>query len=278
MLPYKAPAGVDPDGEAVYPYAMAEDLVALSARFSRAMRDLRAAFLAGPPSPGPATPPSGWLSAAGATPLSWADRARLEAVPFRAALADAELAALAEGGERCAFWINVYNALASLSVVELGIRGRLESQANFPFRTVLVAGGFRWSLDDIEDGILRGNRPGRGWPWRPFGRRDGRAVLALRDPDLRARFALDRCTRSSPAFRAYSAAKIREELAAAEADFAAEAFRPVPAERTIVCSRLFAWWRRDFPGRWLDDLAYKGWKVRYLPYDGRVAAPRDPMR
>lgn len=259
-----------------YPIGMAKDLVALSAEFSLAMAELRAAFLAASaegralrvPLPAPLR------GALAATKAPWADRARTAAAPYRAKLAAAELSPLGTDEARCAFWINTYNALASLSVAELGVRDMIARQPDFFYRTAFVAAGFRWSLEDIEQGILRANRPSRVWPFRPFGRRDGRSALALREPDFRMHFALDRCDRSSPLLRVYSAEGIREELAAAETDFAAREFRISPETRTIACSRLFARARRDFPGRWLDDPAFAGWHIKLQPYDGRVSPPR----
>lgn len=257
---------------------MHQDLGKLSIDFALAARDLRDAFLASPDE-GARGSLFGALGArrpyAGPSP-EWRDRARIAALPFRASLAEADLARLGEDAGRIAFWTNLYNALASLGVVELGLRGRIERQPDFFYRTVMVSGGMRFCLEDIEQGLLRGNRSSPGWPFRPFGRRDPRASLAVREPDFRIHFALDRCDASSPAFGTYEPASLGPALAAAEAAFAADWFRPDPASRTVACARLFVNARRDFPGRWLGDPAYAGWKVGVLPHDGRVVPSRGP--
>jgi len=255
---------------------MADDLQNLAAEFAIAARDLRDAFLASPEPRrrGPLSGNPGRLGFFSAVAGEWQTRARLAALPYRAALDEADPASLEGDEERIAFWLNAYNALASLSVVEYGLRGRLERQADFFYRTAAIVGGSRFSLEDIEVGILGGNRPSPSWPFRPFGRRDPRASFAPRLPDFRYRFALDRCIASSPAFRIYSPASLRAELVEAECDYASRFFLPDPASKTIACSRLYKLARRDFPGRWLDDPAFALWRLRLLPYDGRVVPSR----
>jgi hypothetical protein len=255
---------------------MADDLTKLAAEFALASRDLRDAFLA---SPEPkrrgliagAFGQRGFFSAVAG---EWQSRARIAALPYRAALDEADPERLASDEERIAFWLNTYNALASLSLLEFGVRDRLERQADFFYRTAAIIGGCRFGLEDIEQGILGGNRPSPSWPFRPFGRRDRRAAFAPRKPDFRFHFALDRCVASSPVFRVYAPASLDADLAEAESDYAARFFRPDAASKTIVCSRLYKRARRDLPGRWLDDAAYSRWRVRLLPYDGHVVPSR----
>ncbi|HUW40266.1 MAG TPA: DUF547 domain-containing protein [Rectinemataceae bacterium] len=240
---------------------MSEDLVELSAAFSRSMLKLRESFFSS----------SGEIARA-------ETMARLAAAPFRGALAEAEPRSLEGPGERAAFWINLYNACVSLSLVELGIRENILLRADFFIRTVIELGGFGFSLDAIENGVLRGNRRPRAWPLRPFGSGDPRRALCLAGPDRRLCFALNKGAASSPAVRIFSAAALDEELEAAERDFAARHFTADAAARRLSCSRIFAWARQDIGAFWLGGPAYRGWKTRYEDFDWRAAPGGDDAR
>jgi len=251
-----------------------KDLEELAASFAATARGLRDEYLASPEEGGILSRSFRRRSPLARLEGEWQDRSHVAALPFRAALAEAEPGRIEPDEARIAFWANAYNAFAALSVVELGVRDRIERQPDFFYRTVAYAAGRRICLEDIEHGILRGNRSPPGWPFRPFGRRDSRAAWAVREPDSRVVFVLDRCVASSPEPRVLSSATLRAELAEAESAYAAGYFLAYPESRTLACSRLFREARADFPGRWLDDPAYSGWKSRLLPYDGRVAPSR----
>ncbi len=233
---------------------MSEDLVELSAAFSRSMRRLRADFFASP------------------AEIQRAETmARLAAAPFRGALAEAEPRSLEGPGERAAFWINIYNACVSLSLVELGIRENILLRADFFIRTVIELGGFGFSLDAIENGILRGNRRPRAWPLRPFGSGDPRRALCLAGPERRLCFALNKGAVSSPSLRVFSAVRLEAELDEAERDFAAGHFVPDAAAKRLRCSRIYAWARKDIGAFWLGESAYRGWKTRYEDFVWRAS-------
>jgi hypothetical protein len=232
---------------------MDEDPVEISSAFSAAMLRLRREFLSG----------------IADLQASAAAKAVAEAAPFKAFSASGGIAKIPDGCERSAFWINAFNGLASLSIVELGATLELPRYPAYRVRTVLEAGDQGLSLENIEEGILRGNRPAPGWPFRSFGLGDKRRPLVLGHPDFRLHFALNCGFASCPPVRLYSAADLDRQLASAEANFAAAHFRPDPASESIVCSRVFVSRKRDFPGRWLDDIAYRGWKAVVEPFDLR---------
>ena len=161
-------------------------------------------------------------------------------------LAGARLDSLTERGERLAFWINVYNALVLHGIVGLGVRRSVARVWNFFGRTAYRIDGATFSPDDIEHGVLRGNRRRVMPPLRPFGARDPRRRLALDPLDPRIHFAINCGARSCPPVGVYRAALIDGQL-----DLATRSF--VNAEVTlergrIVCSRLFKWYRGDFDG------------------------------
>ncbi|HTX71221.1 MAG TPA: DUF547 domain-containing protein [Rectinemataceae bacterium] len=240
---------------------MAHDLAGLSAAFSHAMQKLRAEHFAGSVE---------------------ADReeshARLAAAPFRGELVAARVDTLETIEQRRAFWMNIYNACVSLSIVELGLRGSILLRAEFYIRTAIEIGGLGFSLDAIENGVLRANRRPRAWPLRPFGRSDPRLAHCLPQPEPRLCFALNKGVASSPSLRVFEPRTIGRELEAAEAEFSAVHFIADSGERRICCSRLYGWARRDMDGRWLDDPAYRGWKVSYEPFDWRVSSGQGPER
>jgi hypothetical protein len=167
---------------------------------------------------------------------------------------------LTERGARLAFWINVYNALVLHGIVSLGVRRSVARAWNFFGRVAYRIGGFVLSADDIEHGVLRGNRRRVIPPTRPFGGRDPRRELALAPLDPRIHFAINCGARSCPPVGVYRQAAIDGQLDLATRHFVNEGVALEGGR--IVCSRLFKWYRRDFDGagglnafllRYLDD-------------------------
>ena len=175
-------------------------------------------------------------------------------------LAGLRLETLAGRGERLAFWINVYNALVLHGIVALGVRRSVARAWNFFGRAAYRIGGFVLTPDDVEHGVLRGNRRRVFPPLRPFRARDPRRGLALDPLDPRIHFAINCGARSCPPVSVYRAALIDTQL-----DRAARSFVNTEValeDGRVVCSRLFKWYRRDFDGaggvpafllRYLDD-------------------------
>jgi hypothetical protein len=174
-----------------------------------------------------------------------------------------------EGPEALALWINLYNALVIREVLRryplASIRPTVAGFPNwlaflrFFSRPVIVLQGRPLSLNRIEHRILRPR----------FG-------------DPRVHFALVCAARGCPLLRpeAYRPERIEEQL---EED--AHRFLQHPgklrfdaARRTLHCSRIFQWYRRDFQavapsigayvGRYRPDLELPaGVRIAYLPYD-----------
>lgn len=175
-------------------------------------------------------------------------------------LGTARLATLEGDGARLAFWINVYNALVLHAIVGLGVRRSVARVWNFFGRAAYRVDGFVLSPDDVEHGVLRGNRRRVIPPLRPFGAGDPRRGLALASLDPRLHFAINCGARSCPPVGIYRAATIDAQLELATRNFVNEEVRL--EDGRIVCSRLFKWYRHDFdaPGglgafllRYLDD-------------------------
>src|SRR5215831_7909443 len=99
------------------------------------------------------------------------------AVEAARGLADVRLATLSAREERLAFWINVYNALVLHAIVGLGVRRSVARARNFFGRAAYRIGEFVFSADDVEHGVLRGNRRRVLPPLRSFGARDPRRAF-----------------------------------------------------------------------------------------------------
>ena len=155
---------------------------------------------------------------------------------------------LTSRSQALAFWINVYNAMVIHGALTFGVRRNMTEVPRFFQRTAYVIGGRRYSLNDIEHGILRGNR---GHPLRvvlpqlmPW---DARRGLVVRPTDARIHFALNCGAASCPPVRHYTADNIDSEL-----DLASRAFvngggvRVDPQRGGVVLSRIFLLYTRDF--------------------------------
>jgi hypothetical protein len=175
-------------------------------------------------------------------------------------LGGVRLETLTGRGARLAFWINVYNALVLHGIVSLGVRRSVARVWNFFGRAAYRIDGLVFSPDDVEHGVLRGNRRRVIPPLRPFGARDGRRGLSLAPIDPRIHFAINCGARSCPPVGVYRADVIDDQLDVAARTFVNDEVALVDGR--IVCSRLFKWYRRDFEGvgglhgvllRYLDD-------------------------
>ena len=117
-------------------------------------------------------------------------------------------------------------------------------------RTGYIIGGFRFTMDDIEHGILRGNSR---TSWQIFGSSyffsgDERARYSLQK-DPRIHFALNCGTLSSPAIKVYTTFDVGGELKSATKSFFATGITVVQKEGSEVevhLSRLFKWFYADF--------------------------------
>ena len=179
------------------------------------------------------------------------DYARLAASAEFAAAVDAAralggvgLEALETRQARLAFWINVYNALVLHGIVGLGVRTSVRHVWNFFGRVSYRVGGLVVSLDDVEHGLLRDNRRRRLPPLRPFSSGDARLALAVTPPDPRFHFAITCGAASCPPVGVYRADAVDGQLDLAARNFVNQ--EVVLRDGSLVCSRIFKWYRGDF--------------------------------
>ncbi len=190
--------------------------------------------------------------------------------------------------ERLAFWINLYNALIIDAVVAFDVRTGVREDLGFFRRAAYVIGGLRYSADDLEHGILRGNRrhfhPAILFP--QFAPDDPRLSYGIQPLDPRIHCALVCASRSCPPFRTYEAEHIDAQLETAARHFVNSGGVAVrSAAREIRLSPIFKWYRKDFGSaggvtefilRHLDDgpardaLQQRRCRLRYQRYDWSV--------
>lgn len=173
--------------------------------------------------------------------------------PFLSRLADydkSELGPLREDREHAlAFWMNLYNAGTQILLER---RPRLyDSPLRFLrfFRAdAVTVAGHGLSLDEIEQGILRGRRSKYGLGYLPRLPRAFERRYAV-DCDPRIHFALNCGAESCPAIRAYEPEAIDDQLDLATELYLEQTVEYDPETDRAHIPRLFLWYYGDFGGR-----------------------------
>ena len=161
--------------------------------------------------------------------------------------------------EKTAFWINIYNALVVHGTAALGAPEGLLARLKFFGALQYEIGGARFSCNDIEHGVLRGNASSPaslgavlGLPDVPllnpktFRRGDPRLKQVVAPPDPRIHFALVCGAVSCPPIQIYDAANLDEGLEDAGVAFCEGEVAVDAAARTVTLSKIFQWYGRDF--------------------------------
>jgi len=188
---------------------------------------------------------------------------------------------LGNRSQQIAFWINLYNALILHGVIHYSVSGSMLGDLGFFRRVAYDVGGMRFSADDIEHGVLRGNRRHPYLPFPQFAKDDPRLMMSIEDPDPRIHFALVCGARSCPPISSYGGVDLDEQLDKAAAAFVNGIGAQFdPDRQTLSLSRIFKWYAGDFGGRegalklvneyWDAPESIDGARVRYLPYDWSV--------
>lgn len=81
--------------------------------------------------------------------------------------------------ERMAFWLNLYNALMVDAVIRFGVRTSVNEVRGLFWRAAYQIGGLRFSLNDIEHGILRADAGHPAIPGAHFAAGDPPRRLSL---------------------------------------------------------------------------------------------------
>ena len=160
-----------------------------------------------------------------------------------------DLRSLRKQNQKLAFWINIYNTAVIHGVIELGLEKSVKEASGFFNRLMYEIGGFRFSLNAMEHGILRGNRRHPYGFLRPFRKKDQRMEFVIIPLDPRIHFALVCGARSCPPIGFYEADQIDFQLQLAAVSFInSTQVKVLPKERTILISKIFKWYQTDFGG------------------------------
>jgi len=197
-----------------------------------------------------------------------------------------DLRTLQERKQKLAFWINIYNTAVIHGVIELGLEMSVREFRGFFNRVAYEIGGFRFSLNEIEHGILRGNQSHPYGLLKPFRRKDPRLEFIVFPHDPRIHFALVCGARSCPPIGFYEAEQIDFQLQLASESFInSSQVKILPQEGIVFISKIFKWYKTDFGGsdsamidlllNFLDEGEHKTFlqqnrdniRIRYQPYD-----------
>jgi glutaredoxin len=148
--------------------------------------------------------------------------------------------------QRIAFGVNVYNTAVLHAFVRRGPPSGYLDLYRF-FNTVgYNIGGFHYTLNELENGLLRGNRKPVGALLAPFKVHDPRRSWMV-SPDFRIHFVLNCGAASCPPVKVVHAATLDSELDAAARAFLSTA-QYDPASHTLTLSKIVQWYAEDFAG------------------------------
>jgi hypothetical protein len=151
--------------------------------------------------------------------------------------------------DKLAFCLNVYNLMIKHAFAQVG-RPESSMKREFFFSNISYnIGGEVYSLNDVENGILRGNKKPAGFHiYRPFGSGDARLAHIMEDPDPRLHFALNCGAKSCPPVKKYTKEAVFEELRVVAIAFCMsdENVQVNVQKSEVRISKLFHWYLYDF--------------------------------
>ncbi|XP_038657638.1 uncharacterized protein zgc:152951 isoform X5 [Scyliorhinus canicula] len=152
--------------------------------------------------------------------------------------------------QKLAFFINVYNALVIHGNIKQGAPKNMWQRYKFFNSVSYVIGGEIFTLQDIENGILRGNRKGIAQISKPFSKNDPRLKVALETVEPLIHFALNCGVLSCPPIKTYSAEEIDQQLRISAAAFldGSDGCQIDVSKREVRLSQIFKWYKIDFGG------------------------------
>ena len=172
-------------------------------------------------------------------------------------LKNMDLNLLSSQEEKLAFWINLYNVIVIHAVIELGIRDSVKEVWRFFTRVQYQVGGLFFSPEDIEHGILRGNRRPPASLFRRFGSRDPRLAHAVKTLEPRIHFALVCASSSCPPIEVFTPDTLEEAFIIAGQTFINSGGAILDRiNHRISLSRIFEWYGGDFGGSQVERLRF----------------------
>ncbi|XP_076018144.1 uncharacterized protein LOC143009926 [Genypterus blacodes] len=152
--------------------------------------------------------------------------------------------------EKLAFFINIYNALVIHGYLRMGAPTNMWQRYRFFNYVSYLIGGEVFTLQDIENGVLRGNRKGVAQLRRPFSKSDPRLQMALPDAEPLIHFALNCGAKGCPPIKMYTPQDIDGQLRTAAEAFLEndDACTVDSGKREVRLSQIFKWYKADFGG------------------------------
>lgn len=170
---------------------------------------------------------------------------------------------------RRAFLINVYNCLCIHALTEgllSSFPGGSLSRLKLYAKSSYQIGGDVYSLNDIENGVLRNNKPSAApWAKNPFDEGDPKLAFCI-DCDPRIHFALNCAANSCPPIAVYDVEdsdKFDRQLDLATKGFLGSKSNVLldKAKKTAELSMLFQWYASDFTDSG-DDKGLLEWLMK----------------
>jgi len=151
--------------------------------------------------------------------------------------------------QRLAFFINIYNVLVIHGTVVRGVPDSMYSRYRFFSTVSYMMGGDTYSLNDIENGMLRNNRKSMATLYmKPFSSNDQRLNFSINPVDARIHFALNCGAKSCPPIKTFSSDEVDVQLDLATRSFLEndEGIKIEEESNTVYLSQLFNWYQVDF--------------------------------
>lgn len=132
--------------------------------------------------------------------------------------------------------------------MKVGVGNTDLARASFFTGVKFNVGGDMYSFQDLENGILRGNRKAPYALVAQIGRNDPRLPLVMQQVDCRIHFALNCGAKSCPPVKSFTAEGVEEELRIVSMAFCEDDnnVEVDDEQRTLSLSKIFSWYRADF--------------------------------
>jgi glutaredoxin len=169
-----------------------------------------------------------------------------------------DLSTLSHDG-KIAFGLNTYNMCILHAYATQGPPVGNIAMYRFFQNVGYNIGGLHYSLNQLENGFLRGNRMGVAAFSLPFGSDDPRKATMLPEPDNRIHFALNCGALSCPPIKVYSADDLDAQLERAALGFMESSATFDEASKTLRLSKILSWYKADFQPSVVDAA------VKYVP-------------
>jgi thiol-disulfide isomerase/thioredoxin len=149
--------------------------------------------------------------------------------------------------EKKAFWINVYNGFTQFSL--RNHPEQYKSRSNFYGKKEIHIAGKKFSLDDIEHGILRRSKIkwSLGYVNKIFPGSTERDLRVSR-LDYRIHFALNCGAKSCPPIAFYQPSTIDQQLNVATRSYLGSEVEYDPKKNNVMLPAIMGWFRADFGG------------------------------